>query len=172
MRYHHLISVLYSIDNIFLNNSTKEHAYRVESYRSAGAISAGTAQQLRCYFVSKCNFPKQPISSDSNKKFDIRDVSDAQFLSKATPNTLQIYQEVIEQVLERYGPVMELFEVEGTRERRIVVGYKTGGTKNFFSALSDLYHYYGLYSKRKYVEQFSNGVTIICRPSLYLFITY
>jgi glutamate dehydrogenase len=68
----------------------------------------------------------------------------------------------MEQVLERYGPVMELFEVEGARERRIVVGYKMGGPKSFFSALSDLYHYYGLYSKRKYVEQFANGVTIIC----------
>jgi glutamate dehydrogenase len=40
-----------------------------------------------------------------------------------------------------------------------------GGTKKFFAALSDLYHFYGLYSARKYVEQFSNGVTIICKLS-------
>ena len=73
---------------------------------------------------------------------------------------------MIEKVLTRYGPVIELFEVEGTRERRIVIGYKTGGTKQFFGALSDLYHFYGLYSKRKYVEQFANGVTIICTFSL------
>ena len=33
------------------------------------------------------------------------------------------------------------------------------------SALSDLYHYYGLAATRKYVEQFSNGITVI---SLYL----
>ena len=33
------------------------------------------------------------------------------------------------------------------------------------SALSHLYHFYKLYSARKYVEQFSNGITII---SLYL----
>ncbi|KAE9390242.1 NAD(P)-binding protein [Gymnopus androsaceus JB14] len=33
------------------------------------------------------------------------------------------------------------------------------------SALSNLYHFYSLYSARKYVEQFSNGITII---SLYL----
>jgi hypothetical protein len=30
------------------------------------------------------------------------------------------------------------------------------------SALSHLYHFYQLYSARKYVEQFSNGITIIC----------
>jgi hypothetical protein len=29
------------------------------------------------------------------------------------------------------------------------------------SALSHLYHFYKLYSARKYVEQFSNGITII-----------
>lgn len=34
-----------------------------------------------------------------------------------------------------------------------------------FSALSNLYHFYSLYSARKYVEQFSNGITII---SMYL----
>ncbi|KAE9386308.1 hypothetical protein BT96DRAFT_540930 [Gymnopus androsaceus JB14] len=68
-------------------------------------------------------------------------------------------------VEQRYGPVMEVFEVEGSRERRLVIGYKMGGTTTFFSALSNLYHFYSLYSVRKYVEQFSNGVAII---SLYL----
>jgi glutamate dehydrogenase len=32
----------------------------------------------------------------------------------------------------RYGPVMDVFEVEGTRERRLVIGYKMGGTARFF----------------------------------------
>ncbi|CAL1713560.1 unnamed protein product [Somion occarium] len=68
-------------------------------------------------------------------------------------------------VEKRYGPVIEVFEVEGSRERRLVIGYKMGGTTKFFSALSNLYHFYSLYSTRKYVEQFSNGITII---SLYL----
>ncbi|KAE9387379.1 hypothetical protein BT96DRAFT_948403 [Gymnopus androsaceus JB14] len=68
-------------------------------------------------------------------------------------------------VEQRYGPVMEVFEVEGSRERRLVIGYKMGGTTAFFSALSNLYHFYSLYSARKYIEKFFNGVTII---SLYL----
>lgn len=54
-------------------------------------------------------------------------------------------------VEERHGPVIEVFEVEGSRERRIVIGYRQGGTSKFFSALSNLYHYYSLYSARKYV---------------------
>lgn len=111
------------------------------------------------------------------------------------------FSQVISNVEDRYGPVIEVFEVEGTRERRLVIGYKMKDTANFFrlifffymlnnriltdpsSALSNLYHFYSLYSSRKYVgksivflssfssligpflEQFSNGITII---SLYL----
>ncbi|KAF9468690.1 NADH-dependent glutamate dehydrogenase [Collybia nuda] len=152
------------IDEQFLDHSTPENAYRLETFRSAGSISATASQQLRCYFVTKCNFPAPPPTTPGQKT-DIRSVSDSVFLEKATPNTLDIYQKVMWNVESRYGPVLEVFEVEGTRERRLVIGYKMGGTSKFFSALSNLYHFYSLYSARKYVEQFSNGITII---SLYL----
>ena len=59
------------------------------------------------------------------------------------------------------GPVIEMFEIEGSRERRLVIGYRQLTSTSFFSSLSDLYHFYGLTSSRKYVEQFSNGVTVI-----------
>ena len=78
-------------------------------------------------------------------------MSDPIFLEKASENTLEIYQRVMWSVEQRYGPVIEVFEVEGSRERRVVIGYKMGGTKKFFSALSNLYHFYSLYSARKYV---------------------
>ena len=54
-----------------------------------------------------------------------------------------------------------MFELEGTRERRLVIGYRQLTSTNLFSALSDLYHFYGLTSSRNYVEQFSNGITVI-----------
>ncbi|TFK40459.1 NAD-specific glutamate dehydrogenase [Crucibulum laeve] len=152
------------IDELFLDNSTPTNAYRLETFRSTGSISATASQQLRCYFVTKCSFPSSPPKLVEGKT-DIRSVSDSSFLEKATENTLNIYQKVMWNVEARYGPVIEVFEVEGTRERRIVIGYKMGGTSRFFSALSNLYHFYSLYSARKYVEQFSNGVTII---SMYL----
>ncbi|KZT11816.1 NAD-dependent glutamate dehydrogenase [Laetiporus sulphureus 93-53] len=154
------------IDELFLDQSTPSRAFRLETYRSQGGISATASQQLRCYFVTKCNFPKNPpASTRSDGKVEIRSVSDPVFLEKASANTLEIYQRIMWNVLERYGPVIEVFEVEGSRERRLVIGHKMSGTSKYFSALSNLYHYYSLYSARKYVEQFSNGVTII---SLYL----
>lgn len=154
------------IDELYLDNSTSEKCYRLETYRSTGSISATASQQLRCYFITKCDFPSPPPpSTRTDGKTDIRTVSDRSFLERATEHTLQVYQEIMWQVESRSGPVMEVFEVEGSRERRLVIGYKMGGTSRFFSALSNLYHYYQLYSARKYVEQFSNGVTVI---SLYL----
>ncbi|KAI0927480.1 hypothetical protein AcV5_008009 [Taiwanofungus camphoratus] len=154
------------IDELYLDKSTPSNAFRLETYRSQGSISATASQQLRCYFVTKCNFPASPpASTRMDGKTDIRTVSDPVFLEKASENTLEIYQRVMWNVETRYGPVIEVFEVEGSRERRMVIGYKMGGTSKFFSALSNLYHFYSLYSARKYAEQFSNGITII---SLYL----
>ena len=51
------------IDELFLDVSTPEHAYRLETYRSQGGVSATASQQLRCYFVTKCNFPAHPPAS-------------------------------------------------------------------------------------------------------------
>ncbi|KIM85567.1 hypothetical protein PILCRDRAFT_816763 [Piloderma croceum F 1598] len=153
------------IDALFLDKSTPTNAYRLETFRSLGQVSATASQQLRCYFVTKCNFANQPASTRTDGKTDIRTVSDKAFLEKATDNTLEIYQNVMWSVESRYGPVIEVFEVEGSREKRVVIGFKMNSTSHFFSALSNLYHFYSLYSARKYVEQFSNGITII---SLYL----
>ncbi|KAI0279618.1 NADH-dependent glutamate dehydrogenase [Russula aff. rugulosa BPL654] len=145
------------IDELYLDNATPGKCYRLETYRST---------QLRCYFVTKCNFPTNPPPSRrTDGKTDILTVADPVFVEKATENTLEIYQSIMWNVEARYGPVIEVFEVEGTRERRLVIGYKMGGTTHFFSALSKLYHFYSLYSARKYVEQFSNGITIV---SIYL----
>lgn len=51
------------IDELYLDKSTPSHAYRLETYRSQGSISATASQQLRCYFVTKCNFPAEPPKS-------------------------------------------------------------------------------------------------------------
>ncbi|KAG1869058.1 Glutamate/Leucine/Phenylalanine/Valine dehydrogenase-domain-containing protein [Suillus subalutaceus] len=150
------------IDSLYFDKSTPSECYRLETYRSIGSVSATAAKQLRCYFITRCNFPSPPPSpTRADGHTDIRTVSDTAFLERASPHTLREYQKIMWQAESRYGPVMEVYEVEGTRERRLVIGYKTGGTSRFFSALSHLYHFYQLYSSRKYVEQFSNGITII-----------
>ncbi|CAE7067294.1 unnamed protein product [Rhizoctonia solani] len=103
------------IDAQYLDESSPETAYRLETYRSGGSISATASQQLRCYFVQKCQFPpaeakKTVKGEDDIERTDIRTVSDKSFLEKATDNTLEIYQQVMWNVEERYGPVIEMFE--------------------------------------------------------------
>ncbi|KAG0202423.1 NAD-dependent glutamate dehydrogenase, partial [Mortierella sp. NVP41] len=151
------------IDAKYLDVSNTERAYRLESYRSKGTVSSSSSTQLRTYFVRQCSFVNPTPSKEEES--DIRQTSDKSFLEKATENTLEIYSDVMKMALARTGPVIEMFEVEGSRERRLVIAYKQQTTQSFFSAISDLYHYYDLYSTRKYVEQFSNGITIV---SLYL----
>jgi glutamate dehydrogenase len=116
---------------MFLDQSTPTNAYRLETFRSLGPVSATASQQLRCYFVTKCNFSNQPASNRTDGKTDIRTVSDRVFLEKATENTLEIYQNIMWSVETRYGPVIEVFEVEGTRERRVVIGFKMNSTSHF-----------------------------------------
>lgn len=158
------------IDARYLNGSTPAAAYRLETFRSMGSISHSSKKQIRCYFVTKCEFVNPNPTLEEMR--DLRVCGDKSFLEKVTENTLDIYQSVVDAVLERsgmyrygitliVGPVIEMFELEGTRERRLVIGYRQLTSTNFFSALSDLYHFYGLTSSRKYVEQFSNGITVI-----------
>ena len=74
-------------------------------------------------------------------------------------------QGIIDTAVSRTGPVIEVFEIEDGQEVRLVVAFRSRTARGLFSALSDLYHYYGVTSSRKYVEQFSNGITVM---SLYL----
>jgi glutamate dehydrogenase len=62
---------------------------------------------------------------------DIRLISDKTFLSKASEHTLSVYASVIKQVLQRTGPVIEMYEVEGSREKRLVIGYRQLRYSNF-----------------------------------------
>ena len=154
------------IDEKYVNGSTTGNSYRVESFRSSSSLPGqdlGTQKQsIRCYFVYKCQF-KSPVAATDET--DIDKVGESRFLQKATANTKAVYQEIIKNAVARTGPVIEMFEVRGSREKRLIVAYRQGSAMGMFSALSDLYHYYGLTSSRKYVEQFSNGITIM---SVYL----
>jgi glutamate dehydrogenase len=143
------LTIYHRIDEQYLDVSNTTKAYRLESYRSHGNVSPSMSTQLRCYFVAKCDFVKPDPSPE--EETDIRLVGDRTFLEKATENTLEVYQNVMKAVLNRTGPVIEMFEVEGSRERRLVIGYRQRSTQSFFSAMSDLYHFYELFSTRKYV---------------------
>lgn len=150
------------IDEKYIDGCTPSRSYRVESFRASNALPENPTESLRCYFIYQCKFNNPSANPDET---DIEQIGEQKFLQKATKNTKAIYSEVIRHAVARTGPVIETFDMEGTREKRVVIAYRQGSAMGVFSALSDLYHYYGVTSSRKYIEQFSNGITII---SLYL----
>eukprot|EP00127_Corallochytrium_limacisporum_P005637 Clim_evm16s210 gene=Clim_evmTU16s210 len=148
------------IDERFLDRDDGR-VFRVETYRSKTHVSGESKLQLRCYFVQECTFPNglcDPLETDLKK------ISSSEFLARATENTMQLYQNLINKAVNRTGPVIERFHLEDDHWR-VVIAYGRGYTTGMFAALSHLYHFYGLYSTKKYVEQFANGMTII---SLYV----
>ncbi|KAH8704732.1 putative NAD dependent glutamate dehydrogenase [Talaromyces proteolyticus] len=150
------------IDSKYIDGPKPGRSYRIESFRSTSPLPGENEQQLRCYFVYKCQFANPNPNPDET---NIEIIGEKRFLQKATPNTKAIYQEIITTAVSRTGPVIEIFDIEGSREKRLVVAYRQGSAMGIFSALSDLYHYYRLTSSRKYLESFSNGINVI---SLYL----
>jgi hypothetical protein len=138
------------MDAKYLDKSlASDSAYRLESYRSFGTVSSVHSTTLRCYFIHKCNFVIPSPTKEQSE--DINLVSDKYFLEKAAPNTVQVYQNIMKKALVTTGPVIEIFEVTDSREKRLVIAFKQNTTQSFFSAMSDLYHFYDLYTTRKYV---------------------
>ncbi|KAK4994213.1 NAD-dependent glutamate dehydrogenase [Elasticomyces elasticus] len=150
------------LEEKYLDGSRGSNSYRVETFRSSSNLPGDDVQQLRCYFVYQAHFAN-PKPAPGETRLEI--LGESRFLSKATKNTKEIYQQILDKAVIRTGPVIEMFEIDGSREKRLVIAFRQGSALGLFSAMSDLYHYYGLTSSRKYVEQFSNGYTVM---SIYL----
>jgi glutamate dehydrogenase len=106
---------------LHISDAAKE-CFRLESYRSYGTVSSTHATTLRCYFLHKCEFVVPKPSEE--QMTDIKLVSDKAFLEKAAEHTLDIYSTIMKHVLQRTGPVIEVFDVQNSREKRLVIGLK------------------------------------------------
>ncbi|KAI8635001.1 NAD-specific glutamate dehydrogenase [Xylariaceae sp. FL1651] len=148
----------------YLDHTDPNKRFRVETFRSPVSLSSNSSSttSLRCYFVYQCQFVDPRPDPDETR---LEVISDRMFLTKATKNTKLIYHDIIKLTVSRTGPVIEVFDIEESEEKRLVVAFRSRSARGIFSALSDLYHYYGVTSSRKYVEQFSNGITVM---SIYL----
>ncbi|KAI0851692.1 NAD-specific glutamate dehydrogenase [Daldinia vernicosa] len=152
------------LETKYLDHADPNKRFRVETFRSHGTISNDSSSKasLRCYFVYQCQFvDANPEPGETRLEV----ISDRMFLTKATKNTKQLYDDIIKLAVTRTGPVIEVFDIEGSEEKRLVMAFRSRTARGIFSAMSDLYHYYGVTSTRKYVEQFSNGITVM---SIYL----
>lgn len=130
------------LEEKYLNVKEGDKVFRLETFRSSMSEVGKNGQELRSYFVNQCNFVKENPSV--SEYTDLNLISDRTFLEKATANTKTIYERMIHAVLNRTGPVIDRYEMEGANDWRLVIGMKRGTGENFFSAMTDLYHYYGM----------------------------
>ncbi|KAI0462822.1 hypothetical protein LJB42_003625 [Komagataella kurtzmanii] len=148
-----LINYEERIDDRYLDHGVDSPGYRLESFSSA-------VGNVRCYFVYKCSFPKEAPAAES-ESLDLTKISDETFLKICSNHTKRLYSEIINDVAAVDGPIIKHFGIKSTGEHRVIIGYRQNSSPRYNSALTSLCQFYGLKVTRKYVEQFSNGISII-----------
>ncbi|MDZ7263034.1 MAG: NAD-glutamate dehydrogenase [candidate division KSB1 bacterium] len=133
-------------------------AYRLQSYRTPGI---DLESHFRSYFAER---PIYAVPDASPQETDIKKVAAQQFLKMTTQDVHDRYQEMLRESIDWHQPYIQVAEnVLG--ETRLMVSVPQFGSYRFLSGISDIINYYGLVSKHKYAEPFSNGKLII---SVYL----
>nr|AOE43328.1 glutamate dehydrogenase 2 [Rostrostelium ellipticum] len=137
------------------------HGFRLACYRTTGTVSSASPIHLRLYYLTK---PVFAVGDAAPTEASLDKVGDAQFLARSSPETKRVYQEIMDEVVHKLGPVIKHYPYQ-TNGARLVVAYRRGSTHSYWSAISELYHYHQMYATHKYVEQFANGIVIY---SIYL----
>jgi len=133
-------------------------AYRLQSYRTPGI---DLESHFRSYFVER---PIYAMPDAPSTEIDINKVAAKQFLEMTTEEAIDRYQEMLKKSISWNQPYIEVTD-KVRDEIRIMVSVPMWGSHRFLSGISDIINYYGLVSKHKYAEPFSNGRLII---SVYL----
>ena len=132
--------------------------YRLQSYRTPGL---SLESHFRSYFVAK---PQYAVPDASPLEDDINKVAAKQFIEMTTSEARDRYHRVIQKSLTWTQPYINVTD-HLRDEIRIMVSVPQPGSYRILSGISNIINYYGLVSKHKYVEPFSNGKVIM---SIYL----
>ncbi len=133
---------------------------RLQSYRTTGARPGQVP--LRMYLVEMPEFEESIICDED---IDIRQIASRSFLERTVKETYTRYQRILNASCSWESPLIEVSYPEDTDEVRIMVSINQDSGSRFFSNISDVFDSHGLFSNRKYIEQFANGRTIF---ALYL----
>ncbi len=132
--------------------------YRLQSYRTPGL---SLKSHFRSFFVAK---PQYAVPDASPLEDDINKVAAKQFIEMTTPEARDRYHRVLQESLTWIQPYINVTD-HVRDEIRIMVSVPQPGSYRILSGISNIINYYGLVSKHKYVEPFSNGKVIM---SIYL----
>ncbi|MCI0511857.1 NAD-glutamate dehydrogenase [candidate division KSB1 bacterium] len=132
--------------------------YRMQSYRTAGI---SLESHFRSIFIQK---PVYAVENPEPTEDDIQKVGAKQFVESTTQEAIERYQRVLRTSLSQTQPYIEC--IDPVRDEiRFMISLPRSDSHRILTSVSNVINYYGLASKHKYIEPFSNGKTIF---SLYL----
>ena len=134
--------------------------FRLQTYRTLR--KALGLEYLRIYLVHQPNFSLDQIKA---LETDLRQIADPAFLAAVPKETYALYQDLLERSKGWESPLIDVCHEPKTKELLVTVVVNRDSSPHFFSNISDVLHSHGLFSNRKYIEQFSNGKTVY---SIYL----
>lgn len=136
----------------------REDPFRVESYLSSGNVAENIQNRIRCHFVNKCSYAEpNPTGEDI---FDLDKVADSVYLKQVGQISKMAHALIVRRALEEIGPVIETDTATSNDCIKLMVAYRRKTTETFYTSITDLYHHHGFYSEKKFMENFSNGVTL------------
>ncbi|CCF58634.1 hypothetical protein KAFR_0F00370 [Kazachstania africana CBS 2517] len=158
------------VDNLFLDNKLKP-CPRLLSFWSPES-------ELKLTFIYDTQFPEPPdidghgtyITPEQLANGDIDSISDLTLSTMSSIENKKLYGRLLNLVQEREGPIIKTaHSVENKDEIRLLVAYKRFTTKNYYSSLNSLFHYYKLRPSKFYVESFNlSKATNVIIFSIYL----
>lgn len=137
------------IDELFLDN-LNSNPQRLVSF-------CAPESDLKLTFVYKSNFPdlNPSISKINYLSGAIEPISDIALWQILSPETKKLYGLLINLVHEREGPIIKTTaSSENHDEIRLLIAYKSPTTKQYYSAINSLLHYYKLRPSKFYLESF------------------
>ncbi|MGD9345786.1 MAG: NAD-glutamate dehydrogenase, partial [Candidatus Aminicenantes bacterium] len=128
---------------------------RLQTYRTTG--KPRRAKHLRLYQVNRAQFCAEKIYPE---EIDLKRIACRLFLKTTTSETYNRYQDIISRSSGWETPLIDVSQKRDSKELRIMVAINRESPSRFFSNVSDVFNSHGLFSNRKYIEQFANGKTV------------
>ena len=128
---------------------------RLQTYRTTG--KPRRAKHLRLYQVNRAQFCAEKVYPEET---ELKKIACRLFLKTTTQETYNRYQDIIERSQGWETPLIDVSHKKDSKELRIMVAVNRESPSRFFSNVSDVFNSHGLFSNRKYVEQFANGKTV------------
>ncbi|MCA9665653.1 MAG: NAD-glutamate dehydrogenase, partial [Myxococcales bacterium] len=132
--------------------------HRLQSYRTVGDASAKDVNtQLRLYYLTPPDYPEGEVDTEET---DWKKVAPRSLDALLGDETRARYATVNEHAVRGLGPMIEYYHRPEKDAWQFIVAMRRGSTHSYFSAISDVVNYWGVHTRRKYVEQLKNDIII------------